>query len=138
MADFVLAVVTGAYEHSRELIGERPGGARWSIYSDWENRYGQPPHASFDWSQDGIRYGSGSLMPLCQSSNTGGGDQDVYGRTGEISPLISIDEDGTTVRLNGGSLAPGIAYHLFAWLAVNYDAEPLGLELGRHRKLSSG
>jgi hypothetical protein len=129
MVDFLVDVVTGGYEHWRAFIGERPGGARWTMYSDWGIRYGQPPHASFDLSGDGVRCVSGSVIPLCPSSNTGGGDQDVYGCTGAVVPLISLDEDCATVRLDGGGLAPGIAYHVFAWLMPNRDTESLRLEL---------
>lgn len=128
MAEFLIEVVTRAYEHWRPLIGERPGGARWSMFSDWGAKYGMPPHASFNWSDDGIRFGSGSLMPLCESSNTGGGDQEIFGRTGEVVPLISLGDDGTSVRLSGGGLSPGMAYHLFAWLCVGPDVEAIGLE----------
>lgn len=67
-------------------------------------------------------------MPLCESSNTGGGDQEIFGRTGEVVPLISLGDDGTSVRLSGGGLSPGMAYHLFAWLCVGPDVEAIGLE----------
>ncbi|MQY31284.1 SMI1/KNR4 family protein [Nocardia aurantia] len=131
MADFLTAVADGTHEHARAFIGRPPGGARWNMHGDWGIRYGRPPHATFDWSEDGIRFGTGSLMPLRPTPDTGGGDQDVYGRTGEVVPLISLDDDGTTIRLGGGGLAPGMSYRLFAFLGVDPAAEPLGLEFLR-------
>jgi hypothetical protein len=57
-----------------------------------------------------------------------GGDQDVFGRNGEVVPLIAAD-GATRIRLGGGGLAPGIAYRLFAWAHTDEDAEADLLEI---------
>ncbi|WP_019926137.1 SMI1/KNR4 family protein [Nocardia sp. BMG111209] len=126
MTDFLIGLVTGEYRYARSV--SNPPVARWTMIGDWTHRYGGPPSASLHGGDDraGVRLSAGAPLPWDRVS-VSGGDQDVFGRTGEVVPLIAAD--GATVRLGGGGLAPGIAYRLFAWARTDADAEADLLEI---------
>ncbi|MBY8860397.1 SMI1/KNR4 family protein [Nocardia sp. CA2R105] len=129
MADFLTGLVTGEYRYARSVLGSLVGHARWTMISDWGHRYGGPPRASLHGGDDraGVQVSAGSPLPW-DRVDISGGDQDVFGRTGEVVPLIA-DDAATTIRLGGGGLAPGIAYLLFAWASTDEDAEADLLEI---------
>ncbi|MGW0055089.1 SMI1/KNR4 family protein [Nocardia nova] len=129
MVDFLTELVTGEYLYAPSVLGSHAGHVLWTMISDWKHRYGGPPEASLHGGDDraGVQLSAGSPLPW-RRVEISGGDQDVFGRTGEVVPLIAAD-GATTIRLGGGGLAPGIAYRLFAWAHTDEDAEADLLEI---------
>ncbi|WSG62504.1 SMI1/KNR4 family protein [Nocardia sp. NBC_01730] len=141
MAEFLFSLVTSTFELSTALIGDPPGGARWTRHRDWEHDYGDPPTALYGsfYTEDGRplfphgrKLPCGALVPL-QYREGSGGDQELYGRTGEVRTLVEPDSESpeTTIKLAGGGLAPGMAYRVLASVAVGVDDVPgtVALEL---------
>ncbi|MEV5648211.1 SMI1/KNR4 family protein [Nocardia sp. NPDC052254] len=141
MADFLIGVVSGTSELFSTLIGDPPGGARWTRYRDWDHDYWQPPTASFRLGAAAedeptfVDMADGAPLPL-RFSEGGGGDQARYGRSGEQRALIESDpaSPDTAIRLAGGELAPGIAYRIHTYIDIAVlDGSPhaVALELLR-------
>ncbi|WP_330250788.1 SMI1/KNR4 family protein [Nocardia sp. NBC_00565] len=145
MAAFLLAVVTGTFDLATTLIGDAPGEARWTLARDWIHDYGFTPSARYVHAGEMLRPGGQGLtlaggVPVSLRYAEGlGGDQELYGRTGEVRPLIEPhdpDCPAATITLAGGGLAPGMmAYRIWAEATIDLDNAPgtLALELLRDR-----